>query len=393
MSDKTEDFEIVERQGISFLELLHVLAKRKLTIVKICLGAAVVAAAYAMTLPNIYSATAKVLPPQKDSSAGLSALLGQGGMAAAAAAGLGSGSDIYLGILKSRSVEDAVAQRFNLVKAYDVKTPEAARQKLDGALNVRSGKDGIINITVEDEDPKRSAQMANAFVDELMKTTVRLNLTKAGSERLFLEKRLDMVRKDLKGAEDDLKAFSQRNKIVQMESQAKASIEGITRMKSDLSRKEVQLAVLLKQQTEQSPEVQAVRAAINSLRSELAALTGSNSADGIPAVSNVPGVGLEYSRKMRELKTQELLYEQLTKQYEMAKLNEAKDSSSLQILDEAVPPVRKIRPLRSSIVFLTTVTAFFFSVFLAFIMEYFEQLPEERKLVFQNLKKQAFSFR
>jgi len=387
------DVETVDQRGINLLELLHVLAKRKLTIIKISFGAAVVSAVYALTLPNVYSATAKVLPPQKESGAGLSALLGAGGLAGLAAGGLGSGSDVYLGILKSRSLEDAVAQRLDLAKVYETKTAEATRLRLDNALNVRAGKDGIINITVEDRDSKRSAQLANIFVDELMRTTVRLNLTKAGTERLFLEKRLDVVRKDLKAAEDDLKSFSQRNRIVQMESQAKASIEGITRMKGELSRKEVQLAVLLRQQTEQSPDVQSVRAAINRLRAELATLTGDSSPDGIPSVSNVPGVGLEYARKMREMKTQELLFEQLTKQYEMAKLSEAKDSSSLQVLDEAVPPVRKIRPLRTNIVFLSTVSAFFLSVFLVFCLEYYEQLPEERKNVFRNLKKQALSFK
>jgi tyrosine-protein kinase Etk/Wzc len=390
-----DEQEKIEEQEINLLELLQVLVKRKMLIIKICSVAMLISVGYSLTLPNIYTATAKMLPPQKESGGGLSALLGQGGgLAALASGGLGGGSDLYLGILKSRSVGDAVIKRLDLAEVYQTKTMEATRATLDEAVKVQAGKDGIISITVEDKDPKRSALLANTIVEELGKTTIRLNLSKAGTERLFLEKRLDLVKKDLKAAEDDLKMFAQHNKIVQVDAQAKASIEGIARMKAELASREVQLSVLRSNQTEQSPEVKAIQTGVNRLKGEIGRLAGSSGdAEGIPSVGSVPGVGLEYSRKMRELKTQEAIFEQLTKQYEMAKLSEAKDSSAFQVLDEAVVPLNKSKPSRVLTVILATVSAFLVSVFLVFVLEYIEKMSDDDRKIFDGIKKQALALK
>ena len=395
MTDKQNKMETGGEREINLLELVQVLVNRRMLIVKVCSAAMVASVICSLVLPDIYAATAKVLPPQKETGGGLSALLGQmGGLASLAAGGLGGGSDLFLGILRSRSVEDAVIQRLDLAKVYKAKTPEAARKTLESAVKFVAGKDGIIAIIAEDKDAKRSAQLANTFVDELGKTTIRLNLTKAGTERVFLEKRLDLVKKDLKAAEDDLKSFAQNNKIVQVDSQAKASIEGIAHLKAELAKQEVQLAVLSRNQTDQSPEVQAVQTGIRRLRGELGALAGNGSGgEGIPSVGNVPGVGLEYSRKLRELKTQEAIFEQLTKQYEVAKLSEAKDSSSFQILDEAVVPTKKSKPSRSLIVIMATISAFFISIFIAFMQEYLSKMPAQDRETLDDIKKRALTFK
>jgi tyrosine-protein kinase Etk/Wzc len=385
----------VEEPEINLLEMLQVLVQRKMLIVKVCGFALVASAIVSFALPDKYSATAKILPPQKETGGGLSALLGQaGGLAGLASGGLSGGSDLYLGILKSRSVGDAVIGRLELSKIYQTTTLEDTRKKLDEAVKVQAGKDGIISIVAQDKDPKRSALLANAFVEELGKTTVRLNLSKAGSERVFLEKRLDLVKKDLKTAEDDLKTFAQRNKIVQVDSQAKASIEGIARLKAELAKQEVQLAVVRSNQTELSPEVMAIQTGIRRLKGELGALAGSNSGgEGIPSVGNVPGVGLEYSRRLREFKTQEAIFEQLTKQYEMAKLNEAKDSSSFQVLDEAVVPVKKSKPARGLIVAVSVTIAFFVSIILIFLQQYFASMSAEDKKILDSIRKHALVFK
>ena len=387
-------------QGINLLELLQVLVQRKMFIIKTCSAAVAAAVIVSLILPNVYSATAKILPPQKDSGGGLSALLGQAGggglagLAGLATGGLGGGSDLYLGILKSRSVADAVIQRLDLVTVYQSNSLESARKSLDGMVKVQSGKDGLISITAADKDPKRAALLANAFVDELGKTTVRLNLSKAGTERMFLEKRLVLVRKDLKAAEDDLKLFAQQNKIVHVDSQAKASIESIAKLKAELASKEVQLAVLLSNQTNQSPDVQAVETGIRRLKGELGTFGGNTgSGDGIPSIGNVPGVGLDYSRKLRELKTQEAIFEQLTKQYEMAKLNEAKDSSSFQVLDEAVVPIRKSKPARAIIVLVAAVTAFIVSISIVLVQAYLGNMTDEEKDLVESIKKDVFAFK
>jgi tyrosine-protein kinase Etk/Wzc len=382
-------------QEINLLELLQVVVKRKPFIVKTCCAAVAVSIIYSLTLPNIYSATAKILPPQKETGGGIAALLGQAGsLAGLAAGGLGGGgSDLYLGILKSRSVGDAVIGRLDLVKVYKADNLEAARKRLDAVVKVQAGKDSIISIVAEDRDPKRAALLANTLVDELGKTTIRLNLSKAGTERVFLEKRLELVKKDLKAAEEEMKSFAQRNKIVQVEAQAKASIEGIARLKAELASKEVQLAVVSSNRTEQSPDVEVLRTGIKRLRAEIGSLAGTGGGEGIPAVGNVPGVGLEYSRRLRELRTQEAIFEQLTKQYEVAKLNEAKDSSSLQILDEAVAPVKKTKPMRSLIVILTAVLAFFGSVLFVLVQEYLARLPEEERKALAGIRRKALTFK
>ena len=376
-------------EEINLLELLQVVVRRKRLIARFCGVAAVLAVVASLVLPSIYSATAKILPPQKETSGGLAAMLGQAGGLAGLAAGIGFGgsADLYLGILKSRSVADGVIKRLDLATVYTTKTPDETRKALEKAVKMQAGKDGIISITAENRDPKLAAALANAFVEELERKSVQLNLTKAGTERAFLEKRIDVVKEDLKRAEEDLKVFEEKNKAIKVDSQATASIEGIARLKAEIVAKEVQLASLRSYETDESPEVKAVQAAIGKLRNQLGGLAGSSrSGDGIPTVGSVPNLGIEYARRMREVKTQEAIYEQLMKQYEVAKLTEAKDSSSIQVLDEAVVPVKKSKPKRSLIVILATVAAFFSALFLAFMLEYFEKMPADDRARWEELR-------
>lgn len=371
-----------EEQELNLLEFVQVVARRKRLIIGLCGSVIIISVIVSLLLPNGYSATAKVLPPQKESSS-IAAMLGQaGGLAGLAGltSGLGGTSDLYLGILKSRSVADAVIDRLDLQKIFEKKTPDETRKALEKVVRMQAGKDGIISITAESRDPKMAAALANTFVEELARKSVRLNLTKAGTERIFLEKRLELVKADLSRAEESLKSFQEKNRSLKVDSQAVASIQGLARLKAEIISKEVQLASLKSYQTDENPGVKVLEAAIGKLRSQLSSLAGSgDNRDWIPAMGSVPNLGLEYARRMRELKTQEAIYEQLTKQYEIAKLTEAKDSSSLQVLDEAVVPAKKSKPTRSLIVILSTVTAFFISIFTAFILEHLAKMPEEER--------------
>ena len=378
-----------DEEEINLLELLRVIARRKSVIIRICTAAVIIAVCYSLTLKNIYTASAKILPPQKDSGGGLSALLGQaGGLAALAGgmSGLGGPSDLYLGILKSRSVADAVIKRLNLQKEFKTKTIDDTRIILDAVVKFKAGKDGIISIDADSKDPQKAAQLANTFVDELGRRSVELNLSKAGTERVFLEKRLEVVKQDLRNAENDMKAFQERYKTFKADSQATVAIEGIARLKAEIITKEAQLASLLNNMTDENSDVKTLQAGIARLKSQLGSMTGSGGSDVIPAVGNIPALGVEYVRKMRDLKTQEAIYELLTKQYEVAKINEAKDTSSLQVLDEAVVPLKKSKPKRSLIVILAAVTAFFASIFIVFIQEYFSKLPPEDAAIIRDIK-------
>jgi tyrosine-protein kinase Etk/Wzc len=369
-------------EEVDLIEIARVIVQRKTFIFKVCAAAVVFSACCSLLLKNSYTASARLLPPQKESGAGLSALLGQAGglagLAGLAAGGFGGSSDLYLGILKSRRVADAVIQRLDLQRELEAEDLDETRRKLERAVRFKAGKDGIITVAAESRDPAKAALLANTFVEELGRRSVQLNLSKAGSERTFLEKRLELVRRDLANAENDMKLFQERYKTIKADSQATVAIEGIARVRAEIVSKEVQLASLRNSMTDENSQVRALKAGIDRLKTQLAIMTGSGGAeDIIPATGNVPALGVEYVRKLREFKIQEAIFEQLTKQYEVAKLTEAKDSSSLQVLDEAVPPLKKSKPRRTLIVFLATLCAFFISLVAVFFQEYLSRLDPD----------------
>ena len=375
-------------EEINLLELLRVVVRNLPLIAKITGTVALLSIVVSLTMKNIYTAKATLLPPQKDSGGGAAALLASmGGGLAGLAGGLGGGSaDLYLGILKSRTVTDAVIKRLNLQTEFKSKNADDTRKMLEGLVKFQAAKDGIISITADYTDPVKAAQLANTFVDELQNKSLSLNLSKASTERSFLEKRLIVVKQDLKTAEDEMKSFQEKNKTIKADSQAAAAIEGIARVRADMVSKEVQLAALRNSMTDASPEVSSLLAAIAGLRRQLNSMSGTGMSGVIPSVGNAPTIEMEYIRRLRELKTQEALFEQLTKQFELAKINEARDSSSIQVLDEAVAPLRKSKPKRALIVILATVTAFFCSIFLVFIKEYLAKLSPEDSAIMAEMK-------
>ncbi len=373
---------------INLLELLQVLIKRRMMIMKVTVVAAVLAVIYSLTLTNIYTASAKLLPPQKDGGGGAAALLGQLGGLGGMMAGLGGSADLYMGILQSRSVADAVIKRLDLATELEEDNPDILRNRLRGIVTFSSGKtDGIITVSADHKEPEKAALFANTFVDELQKRSLELNLSKASTERDFLEKRLELVKQDLKKSEDELKEFQIKNKTIKADSQAAASIEAVARMKAEIVTKEVQLAALRHSMTDEAPEVKSLLAGISGLRRQMASMSGAGDANGvIPGVGSAPGIGVEYVRLLREFKLQEAMFEQITKQYELAKLNEARDSSSLQVLDEAVVPELKSKPKRSLIVIVATLAAFMLAIFAAFVQEFLSKLPPEDAVIVNEIK-------
>jgi uncharacterized protein involved in exopolysaccharide biosynthesis len=380
----TATTEPMEEDEINLLELLLVIVRRKMLIIKVCTVVALLSICYSLTLKNIYTATSKFYPPQKESPFGAFAnVLAQSGPLAGLG-GLAGPGDLYLGIIKSRTVADAVVKRLDLQKVDGkTRTLEAARKAATGAVKFETGKDGIITVTANSRDPKKAADLANAFVDETIRRSVQLYLTKAGAERHFLENRMATARVELKNAESELKAFQEKHKTIKADAQASVAIDGIARLRAEIVSKEVQLATLRNSMTDESSEVKALQAGISRLKSQMGALTGSGGGDTvIPATGNLPSIGVEYLRKLRDVKIQEAIFEQLSKQYEVAKMNEAKDSSSVQVIDEAVPPLRKSKPSRSRIVLLSTFMAFIGSIVFIAVQEYLAKLsPEDAELI------------
>jgi len=384
-----------EDDEINLLEYLHVLAKRWRMILKVCAATFVISCVVALLLPNIYISTARLLPPQKESGSLSGMLGGLGDLASLAGVSVGGGGsgDLFVGMLKSRTISDVVIDTYDLMKVYGLEYRVKAYAALAKHVNIGLGKDdGIIFISVEDEDPLRAAQIANTYVAELKKLNVRFNLATAGRERLFLENRLDVVTTDLSNAEEALREFQEKNKTIKIDAQAAAIIEAIAQLKGDLAAKEVELGALQSYQTEQNPQIKTLREVIAKIKDQIRKLETSSdgqkvSGDIFLPTSDMPSLGLAYARLMRDFKVQETLFEILTRQLEMAKISEAKNVSTIQVLDEAVPADKKSKPKRSLIVLLGTFVAGFISVLWAFICEYSERMSAEDRMIWDEIRK------
>lgn len=363
---------------INLLDLLLVLLRRKWLIFWITFFAIVVSVTYSLVIPEKFTATARILPPQKPES-GISSILSQaggafGGLAAGLLGGAQTSSDLYVGIMKSRTVADVLISKFDLKKLWDKEYLVQVYRELSDITEINVSKDtGIINVSVEEEDPKRAADMANTYVETLNQINKTVNITEGQRKRVFLEKRLEKAKKDLIKAETDLQAFQEKYKIISINEQAKAAIEGAAEIKGEIIAAQTELEVLKKFGTEKQNEAIMLKSKIEELQHQLAKIeSGNPTKDGdnfyIP-FKELPDLGMRLARLMREAKIQEQVFELLTSQYEMAKIEEAKDMSTIQILDEAVPPDKKSSPRRSLIVIISTIAGFFMAVFLAFVKE------------------------
>ncbi len=392
---KASSLETGAEEEINLLELLLVLARNWRMIVGVPIVVAIITAIYSLLLPNIYTAKAMIL--SNDEGGGMmSTMLAQMGGLASLAGGMGGATkaDLYIAIMKSETVKDSLIDRFKLMELYKAKLRTSVYNALDGKSVISSGKkDGIITIAVSDKDPKLAAEIANAYVEELGKRAIKLGMTGAGMNRVFLEERLVKAKVDLAAAENTLKSFQTKNKAMAVTDQAKATLEGVARLRAELVAQEVQLAVLKRQFTEESQDVKRASATIANLRSQIARMEGSASEGSMPGVGAMPQLGQEYMRLMREFKIQESLVELLTKQYEMTKLNEAKDVVPFQVFQTARVPELKSKPKRSIMVILATVTSGFLMIFLAFIREYASKMNDEDRKRWQELRSVLPHFR
>jgi len=328
-----------------------------------------------LLLPNIYTGTTRILPPQQSASAA-SALLSQlggavGGLAGAAGGALGirNPNDLYVGMLKSRTVADNLIARFNLGKVYDEDLLSKTRARLEDATNISSGKDGIITIEVDDKDPKRAADLANAYVDELKKLTKVLAVTEASQRRLFFEQQLAEARDKLAGTEIAARQGLEKGGIAQVDAQGRAMIEVTARLRGQISVKEVQIGAMRTFAAEGNPELQRAQEELQALKRELGRVEGTIPAAAVRREREADKSGLENLGRLRDVKYYETVYDLLAKQYELAKIDEAKDPTIVQVMDRAVEPDRKSKPRRTLIVLISALVALFASFVLAFTRE------------------------
>jgi uncharacterized protein involved in exopolysaccharide biosynthesis len=365
----------IEDEEVSLLDLLIVVAKHKRVVLGVPFGAALVSAAVSLFLPNYYTGATRLMPPQQSASAA-TALLNQvggafGGLAGAAGGALGirNPSELYVGMLKSRTIADDLIARFDLGKVYDESYISDTRKHLARETTISTGRDGIITIEVDDKSPKRAADIANAYVEELKKLTKVLAVTEASQRRLFFEQQLLQAKDSLTAAEIAARQGLQKGGIAQVDAQGRSMIEVTARLRAQISAKEVQLGAMRTFAAEGNPELQRTQQELEALRRELARIEGSSPGGAVGNVDAPRASGLDNLGRLRDVKYYEFLYELLAKQYELAKIDEAKDATIIQVVDPAVEPDRKSGPKRTLIVVFVALLAFIGALVWVFFRE------------------------
>jgi uncharacterized protein involved in exopolysaccharide biosynthesis len=360
--------------GLSLWTLLQIFSQRRRLLLAGPVVFATVAIVTALFLPNWFTATARILPPQQSQSNAIAILgqLGSLGSVASQSFGVRSPSDVYVAILKSRTIADAVITKFDLAKTYREDTLVETRKALGKHVIIGAGRDGVIAIEVEDRDPQRAADIANAFVNELGKLTINLAITEASQRRLFFENQLTKAKTDLADAEHVLKIFSVKAGLVNPQGQLGVTVATAASLRGQIAAKEIQLSAMRSFATEQNPDFERTRQELVGLRSELAKIeqkTGSRNPDVLLSFAKAPELGLEYAQKLRNVRYYEALFEVLAKQYEIARIDEAKDATLVQTLDVAIAPDKRSGPARGLIIIVATLLGAFFSVVTVLVLE------------------------
>lgn len=324
-------------ESVSLLDLAIPLVEHwKLWILgSLVIGLTAFGIAWVMT--PIYTARTSFLPPQQQQSGVASALASLGGLAglAGAAAGIKSPADQYVALMQSVSAEDRLIDQFGLIKVYDTKYRFEARRELEQNTRIAVGKkDGLVSVEVDDENPQRAADMANAYVEELRRMTSVLAVSEAQQRRVFFEKELKDARDQLAKAQQELQASGFN--IGALRAEPKAAAESYARLKAEITAAEVRTQVLRGSLADTSPEVQRQLAELSALRTQLARLEQTADAS----------VGPDYLSKYREFKYRETLFELFARQYEIARIDESREGALIQVVDVAAPPEYKSKPKR-----------------------------------------------
>jgi len=359
----------------NLLDLVIIFLKRFRLIAAITIGVALCTVIISLTMPRIYESTARILPPgrsENSTAALLSRVTGNMGFGDLFSGGVAGSPDLYMGIMKGRTVLDAVIDRLQLMDRYKTSKREVARKRLSGAVRLAADKrSGIVSISVADKDPQRAMELTNAFAEELSNRLQTLAVTSATKKRLFFEEQLKLSHTALANAEDAISSFQGSTGVIKMDDQAKAGLAGISRLQASVAAKEIELKVMKTYATPQNQDFRRVEEELRGLHEQLKKMEGGGYAsNSIIPTEQLPLLGTEYVRKLREFKYQEALYEILLKQYEAARLAEAQDAAMVQIVDAATVPEFPVRPKRKLMVLLATMVSFLLATFLAFTIEH-----------------------
>jgi tyrosine-protein kinase Etk/Wzc len=341
-------------EDFRWLQLLLILLQARLRIAVITFVSLLVGAAVAYSMKVTFTATATILPPQAPQSTA-AALMGQlGSLAGLGASGAGNllknPADIYVAMLESRTIGDRIIRQFHLQSLWKVKKLEDTRKDLKKHAAFEAAKDGLIVVTVKDPDPVLASDMANAFVQELYRMNSTLAVTEAGQRRIFFDQQLQQEKTALASAEEDLRVTEEKTGILELTGQSAMAVRTIADTAAELRSREVELEAMRSYATDQNPDLSREQAQISALRQQLSAIENNQKTmalgdTDVPA-GRVPEKGLEYARKIREVRYHQTLFDLLLKQFEAARMDEAKSAPIIQVIDRAIPPDKKSGPPR-----------------------------------------------
>jgi len=349
-----------EDDEISLLDLLQVVVDNLRLLVLVPLVAGLLALGVTFAIAPTYTATTKFMPPQQQQSSAAAMLAGLGALGglAGAASGLKNPADQYVAFVKSRSVQDALIDRFNLTERYDEKFKQDTRLMLEKNVQIAAGKDGLITIDADDKNAEFSAQLANAHIEELGKLLNRLAVTEAQQRRVFFEKQLGNAKDNLVTAEQALKSSGVNSSA--LKASPAAAVEGLAKLKAAVTAQEIKLASMRGYLTESAPDFKQAQTELSAMRGQMARAEKEE-----PASSG----DSDYIAKFRDFKYFETLFELFAKQYEMARVDESREGAIIQVVDTAVAPERKSRPKKALIAMMTTLALGFGLLLFIFIRQ------------------------
>src|SRR3989454_83701 len=374
----------VSEHQIGLLDYVRVVWRRAWLIAGLCVLSVLATLVVTLRSPKVYESTATLLAPKEGTGAGLLGGLAVSGLLqqvpGLSLPSLTANRDMLGSILKSRTVAQSVVERFRLQERYGARFLEDAIRALRRTTTISASREGVISINVGDTDPRLAAEMANFYVEQLDRLVARYGTGEAGRQRVFLTEQVARAKTDLAAAEATLRRFQERNQAIALPEQTRGAIEVAARLKGDIMATEVQLQVMRSFATEKNPEMVALRHRVEEMRQQLArmqygdaglvdAVPGRDRRDFSVPFPKMPEVGIELTRLSREVKVQETLVTLLTQQLEQARLVEARDLPTVQVLDLAVPAERHSRPRLRMNLAVAGATSFFVSIFLAFFLE------------------------
>jgi tyrosine-protein kinase Etk/Wzc len=367
----------VKQEELTFLDFLLIITQRKKLVgivTAVCTGIALV---LAFALPQEFTATVIILPPQGNSSTS-SILASQLSGVNGAESGIPSSmlstknmNDMYVSMLRGPSIEDAVIQRYELQSEYREKYPVDARRALEDHTKIDGAtKDGLIRLSFTDRDPSRSAEIANGYVEQFKNLSQHLAISEASQRRVVFENRLAKTKVDLENANEALKKAQLSTGVVQLDGQARAMIDSAARMRAQIAAKEVQIEAIRSYAGDENPALTQAQMELDRLRSpfnkHVASLEGSPEGGFLPKGA-VPQAGLEYVRRLRDVRYYEAISEVLAKRLELAKLDEVREGAFIQVVDPAITPEKRSYPMRGLLVISGLAVGFTFGIMLALL--------------------------